>query len=404
MENGARWLGRAAAVAVAAYLCAAAVGADGTALKEEIYRRLADHDDAGAAELISQHLQGRPDDAVMLYNAACVQCRLREPERGASLLIDAVKAGFGDFSHMRRDPDLRPLHDHPIYQAILHARDAADPLLAQRQIEAWRERTISSAYRIESDERLRINFVTALDDAAQQTLRRSLHGQAKLLGRMLFGDPPQHYVLIALLSAQDAADHLRDPHAPGVYRHYRRELITVDTDRSLRHEFVHVLHHRHMDQLGQEHALWIQEGLAALFEDYELIDGGPVVFLPNDRHNLTKRLARTGRLMRWSELMAVSKQTLPTEAARFYSQLRSLFRFMAERGRLEPWYHHYINEFDDDTSGLAALQRTFELPIDEIERQWRQWLDQQPTIVTQAMVKKSVRPQAPHRPKATKAR
>ncbi len=404
MENGERWLGRAAAVAVAAYLCAAAVGAGGTALEEEIYRRLADHDDARAAELISQHLQDRPHDAVMLYNAACVQCRLHEPDRGASLLIDAVKAGFGDFSHMRRDPDLRPLHDHPIYQAILHARDAADPLLAQRQIETWRKLTASSAYRIESDERLRINYVTALDDAAQQTLRRSLHDQAELLGRMLFGDPPQHYVLIALLNAQDAADHLRNPHAPGVYRHYRRELITVDTDRSLRHEFVHVLHHRHMDQLGQEHALWIQEGLAALFEDYELIDDGSVVFPPNDRHNLTKRLARTGRLMRWSQVFALSKQNLRAEAARAYPQLRSLFRFMAERGRLESWYHNYINEFDDDTSGLAALKLTFEMPIDEIERQWRQWLDQQPTIVTQAMVKKSVKPQAPDRPKATEAR
>ncbi|MEE8155256.1 MAG: hypothetical protein V3T53_09930 [Phycisphaerales bacterium] len=404
MANGERWLGRAAAVAVAVLLCAAAVGVGGTALEEEIYRRLADHDDARAAELISQHLQSRPNDAVMLYNAACLQCRLREPERGASLLIDAVKAGFGDFSHMRRDPDLRPLHDHPIYQAILHARDAADPLLAQRQVETWRRRVGEAAYRIESDEPLRINYVTALDNAAQQTLSRSLHAQAELLGPMLFGDPPQHYVLIALLSVADAADHLRDPHAWGVNRHRRRELITVDTDRSLRHEFVHVLHHRHMDQLGQEHALWIQEGLAALFEDYEVSEDGSVVFLPNDRHNLTKRLARTGRLLSWPEVFALSKQNLRAEAARAYPQLRSLFRFMAERGRLEPWYHNYINVFDDDNSGVAALQRTFELPINEIERQWRQWLDRQPTIVTQAMVEKSVKPPAPDRPKATEAR
>ena len=110
MENGARWLGRAAAVVVAALLCAAAVGAGGTALAEDMYRRLTDPRGARAAELISQHLQDRPHDAVMLYNAACVQCRLHEPERGASLLIDAVKAGFGDFSHMRRDPDLRSCH------------------------------------------------------------------------------------------------------------------------------------------------------------------------------------------------------------------------------------------------------------------------------------------------------
>ena len=87
MENGARWLGRAAAVAVAALLCAAAVSAGGTALEEEIYRRLADHDNARAAELISQHIQDHPHDPVMLYNAACVQCRRRDPDRGGALVV-----------------------------------------------------------------------------------------------------------------------------------------------------------------------------------------------------------------------------------------------------------------------------------------------------------------------------
>lgn len=389
MEKGARQLGRAAAIAAAALLGAAAVGVGGSGLEEEIYRRLADHDDVAAAELIEKYLQRRPNDPVMLYNGACVRTRLNEPERAATFLINAVKAGFNDFSHMRRDPDLRPLHDHGIYNAILRARDAADPLLAKRQVDMWRERYKTSDYRIEGDDELHVNFVTTLDDAALASISQLLQAQDDLLKQELFGSPPRHYVLIALLDAHDAANRLRDSHTPGIYRHRRRELITIDTGRSLRHEFVHVVHHSHMDELGQEHPLWIQEGLAALFEVYELSADGAAAFGPNDRQNVAKRMARTGELMRWSELMAISKQTLPSEAGRFYSQLRSFFRFMAERELLKPWYVDYTEHFDNDNSGLLSLERVFGLSMGEIDRNWRAWLDEQPTIVNQAMIKKS---------------
>ncbi len=389
MEIGVLWLGRAAAVVTAALLCAVTIGPGGSALEEEIFRRLADGDDAAAAELIEDYLQRRPNDPIMLYNAACVSSRLNDTDQAATHLIDAVKAGFNNFSHMRRDPDLRPLHDHGIYNAILRARDAADPLLAKRRVEMWRRRYQSSAYRIEPDDRLRLNFMTTLDDAALDSIRQSLQAQNDVLNQTLFGDPPQHYVLIALLDESEAADHGRDSHTPGMYRHRSRELITIDTGRSLRHEFVHVLHHSHMDELGQEHPLWIQEGLASLFEEYELSADGSVRFGPNDRQNVAKRMARTGELMRWSELMAVSKQTSPREAARFYSQLRSFFRFMAERELLEPWYADYTMHFDDDNSGLLALERVFGLSMGEIDLKWRAWLDNQPTIVNQVMIEKS---------------
>ena len=389
MGIGELWLGRAAAVVTAALLCAVTIGPGGSALKEEIFRRLADGDDAAAAELIDEYLERRPNDPVMLYNAACVSSRLNEVDQAATHLIDAVKAGFNNFSHMRRDPDLRPLHDHGIYNAILHARDVADPLLADRQVETWRKQYKSSAYRIEPSAELHVNFLTALDDTALNSIARSLQAQDDLLKRELFGNPPRHSVLIAILNASEAADHGRDSHTPGVYRHRSRELITIDTGRSLRHEFVHVLHHSHMDDLGQEHPLWIQEGLASLFEEYTLSADGSVRFTPNDRQNIAKRMARTGELMRWSDLMAVSKLKSPHDAAQFYSQLRSFFRFMVERELLKPWYADYTMHFDDDNSGLIALERVFGLSMGEIDRNWRAWLDEQPTIVNQVMIEKS---------------
>ena len=85
-----------------------------------------------------------PREAARLYNDACLKGRSGEVEDAAKLLIAAVRSGFDDFSHMRRDPDMRPLHSHPIYQAILAARDAAEPMLAERRLDAWRSQHGSS--------------------------------------------------------------------------------------------------------------------------------------------------------------------------------------------------------------------------------------------------------------------
>ena len=99
--------------------------------RRHIHQRLRDRDDRAARELIERHLQRFPTDAVMLYNAACVECRLDAPQRAAGYLIRAVKAGFADFSHLRRDPDLRPLRSHPIYRAIIAAVRVSDETLTQ---------------------------------------------------------------------------------------------------------------------------------------------------------------------------------------------------------------------------------------------------------------------------------
>ena len=63
--------------------------------RRHIHQRLRDRDDQAARELIECHLQRFPTDAVMLYNAACVECRLDAPHQAAGYLIRAIKAGFG---------------------------------------------------------------------------------------------------------------------------------------------------------------------------------------------------------------------------------------------------------------------------------------------------------------------
>jgi hypothetical protein len=322
-------------------------------------------------------------EAVALYNAACAESLAGESDKAAASLLKAVKAGFHDFSHMRRDPDLRELRTHPVYRAIVDARAAADDLLTERNLQRWRERLDPGRYRFETDDEARTTWVTALDETARRDARRMLDELSAALAQSLFGPPtagaPDHgRVIIVLPAAEDAARVLGEPNAAGVYRHGRRELIAFDAGRSLRHEFVHALHQAHMDRVGQEHAAWVQEGLATLYEDYRSGPAGDLVFTPNDRQPLTRDLAQHDRLIRWQTLMAMDASTLRAEARRAYPELRSIFRYLAEQGRLETWYERYVDGFAADPSGVAALEAALGRPLDDLEQRWRRWLAAQP--------------------------
>jgi len=365
-------LGRTLTV-VTVTLSGVAVGAPDSS-KTQIYERLRLRDDQTAADLIERHLQREPSDAVMLYNAACVQCRLGELDQAAAYLIKALKAGFADISYARRDPDLRPLRSHPIFRAIVDARDAADETLARRQMRQWRSRLGDPPYRYEVDTARRLIVISALDDRTNASVHRLLQTHADHLQQTLFPST-RGYVLVVIPTREDAADLLTRPNVAGLYNHRRRELVTLGKPRALRHELAHALHHGHMDELGQDHPLWIQEGLASLYETYELDDAGTARFEPNDRHGQVKTLAINGWLLSWTELAAIESDAIRSEAFRVYPQLRSIFRFIDDQGKLEPWYRAYIDSFDTDQTGITALETVFGQPVADVEAAWRRWLD-----------------------------
>ena len=382
MENGARWLGRAAAVAVAALLCAAAVSAGGTALEEEIYRRLADHDNARAAELISQHLQSRPNDAVMLYNAACAYSLLGDRDRAASFLLRAVKAGMNDLGQIVRDPDLAAIRNHPTYLAVLEALDRTANRRADTTLDQWRNTYGKGLYRYERDTQRRIAYATALDPRSQQEMRQMLERQADHLLETLFERSPESFLLVAVPTPQDAKDLFAGDHIGGIYDHDKRLLIARDIGGSLRHEFVHALHYAHMDQIGQRHPLWIQEGLAALYEDYILHQDGSIEFTPNERHNIARRRARAGTLMKWKDLFIISEDRFMARATQLYPQVRSIFEFLADRGKIGCWYRALVANFSIDPTGAKAFEACFDMPVTDIERAWRLWLTARPIVDT----------------------
>jgi hypothetical protein len=350
-------------------------------LQRRIYQSFMDGDYARAATLIETHLEQHPGDPVMLYNAACAYCHLQEIERAATYLHRAVAAGLDDLDQIARDPDLEPLRDHPIYRAMVRGLEETTSANAE-SLERWRSYFGSDEYLYDQDRERRIAYATALDRTSHLEMRRMIERQADQLQRMLFAVSLDSYLLIAVPTPRDGERLFNgNDRAGGIYEHDKRRLIARDTGSSLRHELVHALHYAHMDQLGQRHPLWIQEGLASLYESYVIdSDGGSISFLPNERHNIVKGLALSGRLTRWRDLFEMSDDEFMDKASRLYPQARSIFEYLAEQGKLSCWYRALIENHEADPSGGRAIRICFDQPLSEVERQWQQWVRRRPKV------------------------
>jgi non-specific serine/threonine protein kinase len=65
----------------------------------------------------------RPNDSSMLYNCACIYCKLQRKPQAIEALKKAWDAGFKDPSWARRDPDLALLHGDPDFERLYAAPD-----------------------------------------------------------------------------------------------------------------------------------------------------------------------------------------------------------------------------------------------------------------------------------------
>jgi TolB-like protein len=66
----------------------------------------------------------RPNEATVLYNAACTFCGLNRKAEALDTLAKAWRAGFKDADWARRDPDLMMLHDEPEFEKLYPETDA----------------------------------------------------------------------------------------------------------------------------------------------------------------------------------------------------------------------------------------------------------------------------------------
>jgi hypothetical protein len=167
----------------------------------------------------------------------------------------------------------------------------------------------------------------------------------------------------------------------GAYSHDEKRLVAMDLGSTLRHEYWHALHWRHMDQLGQRHPVWVMEGLCSLVEDVQPLPDGGFRALPSWRTNMAKRLGKGGSLMPWDVLFAMDQQRfIGSKPLAYYAQARAVFMFLADRGKLREWYAAYVQGFRTDPTGAAAFETVFGKPTSEVEKDFRAWLKDVPEV------------------------
>jgi non-specific serine/threonine protein kinase len=69
----------------------------------------------------------RANEASILYNAACLYCKLNRKSDALDALRKSWEAGFKDSAWARRDPDLIPLHDEPEFHRLYPEKPAPPP-------------------------------------------------------------------------------------------------------------------------------------------------------------------------------------------------------------------------------------------------------------------------------------
>ena len=62
--------------------------------------------------------QLRPDDPLVYYNLACSYSLTSQIDAAVAALDRALNLGYRDFQWLSRDPDLRALRKHPLFENI----------------------------------------------------------------------------------------------------------------------------------------------------------------------------------------------------------------------------------------------------------------------------------------------
>ncbi len=321
-----------------------------------------------------QILQSDPRDTTALYNSACAVTKLGYKDEAFKLLDLAVQFGFVNFEHLKHDADLEPLREDDRYTKLLDSIEKRYADAAQ-YMENWAREVLGTSAIIERDEDLRLVLATNLDRETFDRMRSTIRRQMRMQIDTIFDGPPNSYVLVLVPTPGKADEMIGSVRVAGYYDHDTRKLVLRDIGPSLRHELTHALHHAQMDRLDQEHPMWIQEGLASMFEMYDIDESGHYRVLDNTRLNIVLNLKRSAALSRWSDFFKQADDKFNKVRARAkYAEARAIFQYLAEKDLFEKWYRLYLTTYAEDRTGALAFERLFDKPLEDVERDYRMWL------------------------------
>jgi len=338
----------------------------------EINRRLLKLFTAGKYDecrpLIEQILRIDPKNNIAWYNLACVHSRAGRKDEAVKSLNTAVEHGYCGFRHLQRDPDLEAIRGEPGYKRLIARKEEIQRQRAARIREHLREQ-FGEGYLYEIDHDRKLVFATNVDRRTLRDMKRRLTAYASAQWKHLFGHRFERYLTIVIPRSGDWQWAGRG----GFYSRGPHVLYARTVGLTLVHEFTHALHAADQEAFGQLHPIWITEGLATLFESSKVV-GGRAAPQPNRRLIMLQGILRRKRTIPFDEFVGYSHRKFMTRATTAYAQCRYMMMYLHDRGLLKEWYDAYVDGYDGDRSGAAALEKVLGKKLGEIEADWKKWV------------------------------
>jgi hypothetical protein len=355
---------------------------------------------AAAAGLLERQISLQPENGACWYNLALARSNLGEDGRALEALLSAVERGFSDRERILREPALRGVRDLEGFRRIRDdwervLADASERVLAQCRAE------FGDGLREERDEELRVAFLASADAVLVARAREELHA-VRRFAESVFGPSPKEtpppWVVIVLpnrrgfetWAAGTFGENARGSfnQVGGTYEHGRKRLVAIDLGATLRHEFFHVVQFRELERQGQQHPIWIMEGLASVVEDMEFPAAGSdgiATPVSSWRTNIAQRMNRAGSLPTLAQLGAMDQVRFSgSRPLGNYAASRAVFMFVASRGLLAEWWRVYTGDAEHglraDETGVKALEHVLGKPAKEIDKDLRAWLKSQTPV------------------------
>jgi hypothetical protein len=325
-----------------------------------------------AEPVLIEALKLDPNHTTNLYNFACLMALRGKSDTAMIFLEKAAENGWTDFTHLGRDPDLKRLRDLPRYKDLVARKDVFQKRAAEKALAALKAQ-FGEKYLYELDEERKLIFATNTDKATLTELKHALQAQAASQWAELFTNKPDEFISVVLPSPADYKKLIRIPGVGGLYSDTDKILVAQKLGQVITHEFTHALHAADRAPLGQDHPIWIAEGLASMYEAARYEDDRLV---PHDnfRLNSLQAAAKSGRLIPLSKLVDMKQPEFVGRANLAYGQSSSVMLYLYEQGVLREWYNAYKAGYDKDANGRRALETVTKQSLEDFEKAWIKWM------------------------------
>ncbi len=327
-----------------------------------------------AERALSEALKLGPNRYILLYNMACVKAVRGDIAGAMDCLERATSNGFTDFIHIQKDPDLESLRDLPRYQALMSRKEELQRRDAEHMVQ-FLKRELGPGYVFEIDGEEKLVFAANTDAQTLAALKKWLVMQSRSLHAQLFENKPDQYITVIVPSEADYRQIVSRRGVGGFYDHDNRRLIAQRLGQVMTHEFTHALHNADLDPLGQQHPVWLSEGLATLFEPGRFV-GERLVPGDSFRLRLLQSAARRGRLIPLRRLLEMDQKAFIANSVvdLSYGESGSLLLYLYERGLLRKFYEMFKAEYGTDKTGRLALEKVTGQKLADLEGEWKAWM------------------------------